>query len=254
MPTVTTPALVLHVMPYGETSAIVRLLTRDLGLTSGMARGARRPKSRTGPRLDLFTAGIATLLVKPHHDLHPLTAFEASATHANLAADVARFAAASALAELALKCAPADAHPEVFDAAMAGMRELGAAEAADVDAVALCACWAMVDALGFAPALDQCVVCGEPSEGGLTFSTAQGGALCSVHRRGVRTSNLAPDDADALAALIAGRIPEPALDERHAAAHRRLLIDFVRQHLAEDRPLPALAFWDGGAWTRSSAR
>src|SRR5262245_51387274 len=116
MPSVTTPAVVLHVMPYRETSAILRLLTRDLGLASPLARGARRTKSRTGPRLDLFTTGDATLFVKPHRDLHPLTAFEATASHGTLGADVTRFAAASALVELALKCTPAEPQPTAFDA------------------------------------------------------------------------------------------------------------------------------------------
>jgi DNA repair protein RecO (recombination protein O) len=64
MPTVVTPAIVLHVMPYRETSSIVRLLTRDLGLASAIARGARRQKSRSATRLDLFAAGSATLIHK----------------------------------------------------------------------------------------------------------------------------------------------------------------------------------------------
>ena len=37
------------------------------------------------------------------------------------------------------------------------------------------------------------------------------------------------------------------------AAHRRLLLSFIRHHLAEDRPLPAMAFWDKDAWTGTSS-
>lgn len=253
MPSVTTPSLILHVMPYGETSKIVRLLTRDLGVQSGLARGARRARSRTGPRLDLFAAGTATLLVKAQRDLHPLTAFELSATHAGLAADVGRFAAASALAELALKCAPADPHPEVFDAAAAGLDALEHAPAELAGAVALLVNWGLIVALGFAPTLDRCVACGVPLDGALSFSAAQGGALCSVHRAGVRTAQLGPDDAAALAALVSGRLPPAPLGPRHEAAHRRLLLGFVRHHLAEHRPLPAMAFWDSEAWNATSS-
>jgi len=239
-------------MPYGETSKIVRLLTRDLGVASGIARGAKRAKSRTGPRLDLFMSGSATLFVKPHRDLHPLTQFDASRIHERLATDVRRFAAASALAELALKCAPADPHPQVFEAAAAGFAALEHTEADSTDTVALLACWGLVVSLGFAPALDHCVVCDQPIDGRVAFSAAQGGALCAVHRAGVSTSMLAEPDAAALAALAGGRLPEP-LDARHAAAHRRLLLGFIRHHLAEHRPLPAMTFWDAEPWNTTSS-
>lgn len=237
-------------MPYGETSKIVRLLTRDLGIVSGLARGARGKKSRTGPRLDLFAAGTASLMLKETRDLHPLTSFEATQPHAALAHDVGRFAAASALAEIALRCAPADPNPDVFDAVANGLDALEAAPAELCDSAALVACWGLVVALGFAPVLDRCAVCGTPAaaEGGLTFSAEQGGALCAVHRAGAPYRQLRPDDAAALRALVSGRVPEPVLDARHAAAHRRLLVAFVRHHLAENRMLPAVAFWDAESW------
>jgi DNA repair protein RecO (recombination protein O) len=254
MPLVSTPAVILHVMPYGDTSKILRLLTRDLGLQSAIARGARRPRSPTGPRLDLFAFGTASLRVREHRELSPLTGFESRDTHAALAHDVGRFSAASALAELALKCAPAEPHPQVFDAVAGGLRALAAAEAADVGAVALAACWALVVALGFSPSLDRCAVCGAPVHGATHFSAALGGALCGSHRSGAGSvAKLSAKDREALVALVGGLLPESALDARHAAAHRRLLLAFIRHHLAEDRPLPALAFWDTEAWTGTSS-
>ena len=253
VPSITTPAIVLHVMPYGETSAIVRLLARDLGLTSGIARGTRRARSRIGSRLDLFGAGDVTLLVKAHRDLHPLTHFELTSAHGGLAADVERFASASALCELALKCAPADPQPAAYDAASAGLDALENAPADIVPAVALLACWGLVVALGFSPVLDRCVVCGEPVRGGVAFSPAQGGALCPVHRRGMLTSRLPDDAAAALQSFVHGQLPGAALDARHAAAHRRLLLSFIRYHLAENRALPAMAFWDAESWNTTSS-
>jgi DNA repair protein RecO (recombination protein O) len=239
-------------MPYGETSKIVRLLTRDLGLQSAIARGARRARARTGPRLDLFAEGTASLLTKPQRELNPLTGFEVTAAHAGLARDVSRFAAASALTELALKCAPADPHPEVFDATRAGLAAIEQAGTADLDGAALAACWGLVVALGFAPVLDRCVACGTAVDGAVRFSAAQGGALCGAHQAGHAVSRLSEGDRDALAALVEGRTPVP-LDARHAAAHRRLLVSFIRHHLAEQRPLPAVAFWDAEAWNAASS-
>ena len=253
MPTVVTPAIVLHVMPYRETSSIVRLLTRDMGLASAIARGARRQKSRSAPRLDLFAAGSATLIHKQHRELNTLASFELQSAHSRLATDVGRFAAASALVELALKCAPADPHPGVFAAASAGLDALENAPPALAGTVALVACWGLVSALGFSPTLERCVVCGNPVEDGLSFSPAQGGALCKTHARGMPISKLAEGDAAALGALVAGRLPPAPLDERHEAAHRRLLLGFVRHHLAEHREMPAMAFWDSASWTDTSS-
>lgn len=256
MPLVTTPAVVLHVMAYGDTSKILRLLTRDLGLVSAIARGARRAKSPTGPRLDLFALGEASLRVREGRELSPLTAFETDDANAALAHDVERFASASAVAELALKCAPAEPHPAVFAAVAGGFAALSAAARDDVEATALAASWAVVVALGFSPSLDRCVVCGTPvdGEGPVYFSSALGGALCGAHRGGAGgVAKLVASDREALVSLVAGVLPEPPLDARHAASHRRLLLAFIRHHLAEDRPLPAMTFWDQQAWTATSS-
>lgn len=254
MPLVATPAIILHVMPYSETSKIVRLLARDLGLQSAIAKGARRAKSRTGPRLDLFASGTATLTMRGHRELNPLTSFDITSAHAGLSHDVTRFAAASALAELALKCVPAEPHPEVFDAASAGLDAIEHAPTELLETAALVACWGLVVALGFSPTLDRCAVCGVPTEGAIRFGAAQGGALCANHgTEAPNVTRLKGPDREALAALIGGRLPEAALDPRHAAAHRKLLMAFVRHHLAEDRPLPALAFWDAESWNATSS-
>jgi DNA repair protein RecO (recombination protein O) len=253
VPPATTQALVLHGIAYGDTSRILRLLTRDHGLQSVIAKGARRARSRTGPRLDLFNQGEASIQFKPHRELNTLTAFEMTDPHTALAEDVARFAAASALAELALRFAPVDAHPELYDTVTTVLAALERAPAELVETVGLLACWQVIGALGFAPALDQCAACGREVSGALAFSASQGGALCTTHRREARTSNLAEADAAALRALVAGQVPDPPLGARHEAAHRRLLLQFVRYHLAEQRPLPALAFWDGRSWDAVSS-
>jgi DNA repair protein RecO (recombination protein O) len=254
MPLITTPAIVLKVTPYSETSRIVRLLTLDHGLLSALARGARRATSQVGAGLDLFAVGVAMVRTKAQTDLHTLSGFDLTRGFPHVVDDVARFGAASALAELALKCAPAEPHAEVFHALEDGLDALDRAAADVADAAALSSCWRLVVALGFEPTLDRCAVCGEPMEGAATFSAVQGGALCREHRGdAARHTTLQPADRDALRALLDGRWPDPPLDARHAAAHRRLLMTFIRHHLAEDRPFPALAFWDRESWTATGS-
>ena len=57
MPLVETDAIVLHAFDYSETSRILRLATRDAGVQSVLARGARRYRSKVGTAVDLFAQG-----------------------------------------------------------------------------------------------------------------------------------------------------------------------------------------------------
>ena len=115
MPLVSTPAIVLSALRYSETSKIVRLATREHGVQSAIAKGALRPKSRFGAALQLLSEGQAQYLTKEHRELHVLTAFDLQHLHVGLAADLERYATASALAEVMLRFAPPDPHPESFD-------------------------------------------------------------------------------------------------------------------------------------------
>ena len=54
MPLLATEAIVLHAFDYLESSRIIRLLTREAGIQSTVARGARKSRGRYGSALDLF--------------------------------------------------------------------------------------------------------------------------------------------------------------------------------------------------------
>src|SRR5476649_2921259 len=111
----TTEAVVLHAFDYLESSRIIKLLTRDLGLRSALARGARKSAKRFGAALDLFVQGTAELEIKPGRDLDTLTGFDLAHTRASIGLDLARFAGASAIAELILRFAKDDTDTDLFD-------------------------------------------------------------------------------------------------------------------------------------------
>ncbi len=245
MPLVTTPALVLHTFPYGETSKIARLLTPDHGVQSVIAKGALRPRSKFGARLQVLSDGIAQLYLKANRDLHTLAEFDVTKLRPELAQDVARFAAGAALAELIMRSAPAEPHPEIYECAVAQLDRLVQVQEDGRDAAALAALWAVVGALGFAPSLDACARDGsELPDGRVGFSVSDGGFLCKACARGGATTSLDASDRSVLERLVAEQgEPVGELSARHAEAHRRLLLRFVEQHLAEGRELRALAFW-----------
>jgi DNA repair protein RecO (recombination protein O) len=250
MALVTTSAIVLSALRYSETSKIVRLATRDLGVQSAIAKGALRPRSRFGAALQILSEGQAQLLVKEHRELHLLTGFDLLHLHVGLAGDLGRYATASALAEVMLRFAPADPHPGSYDLLSGSLARLERTPPTDADALGFRLLWHLVSVLGFAPSLDACVRDGAvlPDGGALSFSTREGGALCASCAAEHGATRL-PERARAdLLALLDEDAALPALDRRHAESHRRLLARYIRHHLGEGAELPALEFWMRRPW------
>ncbi|MDT0630283.1 DNA repair protein RecO [Rubrivirga sp. S365] len=69
---VRTDAVVLHAFDYGETSRIVRLLTRQHGVIGVIARGARRPTSQFGSALQPMSYVQAVYYYRPQRGLQTL--------------------------------------------------------------------------------------------------------------------------------------------------------------------------------------
>ncbi len=232
----------------------MRLLTRELGVLSAVAKGADRPKSKFGARLQLLSEGVAHIYVKPNRDLHTLAEFEVENLRHGLAADVGRYASASALAELVLRFAPAEQNEEIFVRLVAYLDSLSVVLKEHLETTSLSALWGIVCALGFGPAMDGCARDGRQlRDGPASFSIPDGGLLCASCAKGAEvpgtTTRLESEDRIALAFLVEGRCDEVSpLSPRHAAAHRRLLARFVTRHVSEDRDLKALSFWEQGEW------
>ena len=249
MPLVTTPAIVLSTLRYSETSKIVRLATRDFGVQSAIAKGALRPRSRFGAALQFLSEGQAQFLTKEHRELHTLTAFDLTRLHAGLAEALDRYASASALAEVMLRFAPPDPHPESFDMLRDSLGVLESASAESVEALGLRLLWSQVAVLGFAPSLEACVLDGVAVPAGpLQFSAGDGGALCAACAAQHGATHIPEDARSDLEHLLDPGATLPSLDGRHAAAHRRLLARYIRYHLAEGADLPALEFWMRRPW------
>lgn len=245
-----TEAIVLHGFDYRETSRIVRLATRDVGVVSAIARGARRPRSRFGHALDLFTSGVAHLTLHTDRDLHTLGAFDATRTRTGLAGSLRRFGAATALGELCLRFAPDDQQGATHDALARGLDALGAAPDVEVASHALAAGWRLVVALGFAPALRQCALCDQPlaPDAAVRFGHQAGGALCRLCATTTPGARALPPEARAAIVEWLDGEHGGLLDASHARAHQRLLREFLEQHLVDGRPLRAWASWESLGW------
>lgn len=241
-----TPALILGSIRYGETSRIVRLATRSAGVRSAIAKGAQRPRSPFGAALQLFSEGTAHLL-HARSDLHPLTAFDLSDLHVGLASHLERFHAAAALAELAVRFVPPLPNAELYDNLVASIALIEVAPPEALSVVGLRSLWRLIADLGLAPEVDGCARDGAPlPAGAIGFSHRDGGFLCDPCARGGVATRLPPSDREALVELLRTAGELPILSPRHAAAHRRLLVRWVRTHLG-DVVLPALETWQRGS-------
>jgi DNA repair protein RecO (recombination protein O) len=256
MTLVSTPAVVLQTFRYSETSKIVRLATRDLGVQSAIAKGVLRPRSPFGAALETLSEGVAQLYHKETRELQTLAAFDVTELRRDLARDLGRFAGAAVLAEVMLKMAPAAPLAAAYDAFTCALDGLAAVDPARADAMAVRWVWLLVGVLGFAPALDACVRDGTAvagNGGGVAFSTAEGGVLCLACAGPQPPTRLPPDAYRDLLALNDAGAELPALDTAHAAAHRRLVARFVRHHMGESGPLSAMDFWERRAWVTPAA-
>lgn len=252
-------AVVLRVGKLGEADRIVTLLSRRSGRIRAVAKGVRRTKSRFGGRLEPFShvdvqlhAGRTLDTVTQAVTLDPFGP--------QIAADYARYTAATVIAETADRLAAEEHQPwlRLYLLVVSALRALaepvgpaesgGAApDAADPDLLGRYRDPALVmDAFllramalaGWAPALKDCARCAAPGPH-VAFHVPSGGVLCTECRGG----GFARPAAATLALMEALSTGEWDLAEASGAEHRReasgLVAALVQFHLERGlRSLP----------------
>jgi DNA repair protein RecO (recombination protein O) len=259
MSLLTTDVVVLHAFDYLETSRIFRLATRDAGIQSVLARGARASRKRFGTALDLFAGGVAQIQTRPGRDLQQLAAFDLSDARHQLSLDLDRFAAASALAELTLRFAAGEEGGPFFDVLVTALDAVAQSPPAGATDAGLAGAWRLIAALGFAPSLEACASCHDTvadDAGAVPFSHAAGGVICPRCASKVARGRFLPPEArTALRLWLQGTETPPGAggggalflpDEATRRAHLRLLREFLERHLSEGRELRAFESWERG--------
>ena len=187
-----TDALVLRARPIGEADRVYTLLTKERGKVDAVAKGARRPRSAMGGRLE----PLAEVRVSLHRgrSLDVVTEARTILSHWSGLVRPDAFATASLLAEtIDLFCEHDMPVPEIY-ALLAGA--LAAVAMSDAPAALLPRFQLrLLDALGLAPAADACVRCGGPLDDGGWLDLDAGGLGCT-RCYGVRGDAHALDAAD----------------------------------------------------------
>jgi len=255
VPAITVEAIVLQAFAYGETSRILRLLTASHGLTSAIARGARRPRSQYSGLLEPFSRGMATLHIRENRELQTLSGFDLSRSGQALGRDLIRFGGASMLAEIVLRATreedpvaawqtAGDDQPQtrLFNLIAASFDRLESAAESELEAVAIGHAWQLAACLGFTPQLDACIQCGRPATGAeVRFDYAAGGIRCDDCAPGAPGRTVPARALEALRAMVAGR--DVRLGE--TGGHWWLLMRYLDHHLLEGATLRSLTFIAG---------
>ena len=171
-----TEAVVLRRSDLGEADRIVTLYTPQLGKLRAVAKGIRRPTSRLGGHLELFTH--SRVLLAKGRDLDIITQAETIHSFIGLRDDLWRAALACYAAEL-LDRLTVERNPDlaVYDLLVATLGRIAGDRNPELALrfyeVQLLGC------LGYQPQLHHCVHCGKllgPDAN--FFSSADGGVLC----------------------------------------------------------------------------
>jgi DNA repair protein RecO (recombination protein O) len=237
---VTTDALILQAFPYGDTSRILRLITRDYGVRSVIVKGATRPRSRYSGILELFTEGAATIYLRDNCELLTLSGFDLIRSRQSIGSDLLRFGGASLLSEIVIRTASEESQPALYEKLRNAFDILATAVEADIETIILAETWSLIAELGFAPSLDECVSCGREieSDEDTRFSYGAGGALCSDCRDAGGGSALPAHARAALIEMLNGRRVQLEL----TAGHWSLLERYLDHHVLEGAALRSLPF------------
>ena len=223
-------AICLRTTDYSETSQVVHFLTRIDGVVSLLAKGSKRPKSKTGGTLDLLSEGdlVYTTSASSAGALGTLIEFSETTTHSDLRKAARTLYAALYMTELTGSLlAEGDPHTEVFDLLHSGLVRVGQADA-PISAVLAYFQWRLLRHVGLLGDMKVCVTCGQkPSH----FSSRQGGMLCP--RCAATAAEKIPLDETALVGLTALAAAEAgkkvSLSPAGADAANRILAYHVEQ-------------------------
>lgn len=226
---VRTEAIVLRAMKYGEADRILHVFTPELGRRSVIARGARKPRSKLGGRLEP-PSYVELELHEGRGDIATVTGASTLAALPRLRESLdAIDAAAHACDDVDRLFGSGEAHPPIFHLLVNHLRGLDADPSAATIGRQLAFRLKLLLGAGLQPELGACARCG--ASGPLVaFSGVDGGLLCSgCGSSGFRIDPALPEVMRAALGAPLAQAPEPTpLVARH---FDRAITDLAAHHI-----------------------
>lgn len=230
--------IVLRLHALGEADRIVVFVTEEHGKVRAVAKGARKPGSRFGARLE--PPSHAALQLYEGHQLDTVTQAETVDHFRAIKGDLDRLAKAGILLEAVDQVAQEkQSDPALYQLLLGALRALAAN---DSPLLVGGFCLKLLAHDGVQPIVEGCAVC-SVEEPLVAFDLVEGGLLCREHRRGMKVT---PEAVEMLRLVLGGRLAvalalpaSPATTEvDHLAVHA------VEQHL--ERRLRSVGLLDRG--------
>jgi DNA repair protein RecO (recombination protein O) len=182
--TLKTEAVVLRSIRYGEADRILHLYSAKRGRVGAIAKGARRPRSRFGGRLEPFFR-LDLVLHEGRGELLTVTQVSTVDGYPRLRSDGAALAAGARACDAVLRLLDsAEPNPPAYNLLCRYLALLDdpAARAAGLE-TALSFRLKLALAAGFSPELASCARCGE-ADHLVGFAGAAGGVVCASCQAG----------------------------------------------------------------------
>lgn len=175
--------IIISEVEYRETSKIINIFTRELGIVGVIAKGARRVKSTLSGLTTKLTYGVFDIYYK-ENGLSTLVEVNILNNFKNIKKDINLISYACYLLELSTQVYKHDANSDIYGLLIASLKKIE--EGYDYQVITNILELKLLDYLGIKPIIDSCVSCGKTTDI-VTISSYRGGYLCSdcVHDEGI---------------------------------------------------------------------
>ncbi|HLC40536.1 MAG TPA: DNA repair protein RecO [Methylomirabilota bacterium] len=163
--------------PLGEADKLLTFYTREFGKLRGVAKGARRVRSKFGSALELFTYGQLVFFERPRSELIAVDHFDIIHPFQIVREDLERLGRGAWIVECVTHLtADRDPQPALFGLLLRALRALEGRTRPEW--VTLCFALRAADLTGHRPRLDRCHRCGKIPGRRVRFDPGGGGLLC----------------------------------------------------------------------------
>ncbi len=189
--------LVLRTYKLAESDRILSCLAKQHGKIRVVAKGARKPKSKFGGRVEPFTELNASLW-KGRGELDTLRQVDVISLNGSLHQDLDKMMKAATVVEMVDKVSfDGQELPELFTLATRALRSLARTDSPNFLAVFALRLLVLE---GLAPQLDGCRVCGDPNL--VSIEARHGYGLCITH---AVSPTISPRIVELMRTVLAGR-------------------------------------------------
>lgn len=172
----TIEGVVIGEKPFGETSRILSILTKDLGVIGVISKGSKRLKSMLRSVSERFTYANFEISYK-NDKLSTLISADIINPLINIKKDVEKTSYINFISELTSQVLKQSSNKIIYDSYIACLLKIN--EGYDPMVITNILELKYLDFLGVTPELNGCAVCG--SKNVLTLSSSKGGFVCKNH-------------------------------------------------------------------------